>query len=729
LGGRAWAISLEYLTQQTGARYTKEQKEYEYDTLNRMTYVRDQPGTALAHYTYDALSRRSDLDYANGAYADYSYDTAGRVLYVDNRTNNGQHKYAYTYDYVGNRSTMMVTTSGGSKTHVYSYDATYQLTHVDYPPELSYLATDTTFHYDAAGNRTSVIDGSGETPYSTNNLNQYTSADGTSFQYDDSGNMTADGTYTYDYDPENRVIRVHKSTPGDPSPTWQPLETFAAYTQGGDAPWVQDAYFAHSGDIDNGQQSWMQIGVEGPGTVKFQWKVSSESGYDYLEFWIDGIQRDAISGITNWAEKTFTVTGAGPHTLKWRYAKDGSESIGEDCGWLDAVQWAGSDPWDNWTTLLYRYDADGRRVEKLYNYETITKYVYDGDHCIAEYDGSSNLQRKYIYGPGVDQPVCMIEAAGSYAGMYYYHFDALGNVVVLTSGNVGSMGNTVEVYDYDVYGRVGATDARHPNRFMFTGREFDKETGLYFYRARYYKPEIGRFLQTDPVGYNAGMNLYRYCKNNPGNMVDPLGRQEEDYLRAAWCQQTWAEWRSYIIRQTVDCIANCMVTSFDAVGLGLCIVGAAVTSYYAPWLTSIVWEGCGAAFGIQSVACVTICARAGYEAAMQVRGLLAACQPPAQAANIPVLDPGLAYEPCDGNATYRRDPRNKSPSPVSRPVADAGVRVHGRLVPTRNTAPQTDMTSDADRRLRNNEIRVLAYGRNKADRRERPMASVCTRIV
>jgi YD repeat-containing protein len=265
LGGRAWAISLEYLTQQTGARYTKEQKEYEYDTLNRMTYVRDQPGTALAHYTYDALSRRSDLDYANGAYADYSYDTAGRVLYVDNRTNNGQHKYAYTYDYVGNRSTMMVTTSGGSKTHVYSYDATYQLTHVDYPPELSYLATDTTFHYDAAGNRTSVIDGSGETPYSTNNLNQYTSADGTSFQYDDSGNMTADGTYTYDYDPENRVIRVHKSTPGDPSPSWQPLETFAAYTQGGAAPWVEDSFSPTAGTSTTASSPGCRSGSKGRG--------------------------------------------------------------------------------------------------------------------------------------------------------------------------------------------------------------------------------------------------------------------------------------------------------------------------------------------------------------------------------------------------------------------------------------------------------------------------------
>jgi RHS repeat-associated protein len=58
---------------------------------------------------------------------------------------------------------------------------------------------------------------------------------------------------------------------------------------------------------------------------------------------------------------------------------------------------------------------------------------------------------------------------------------------------------------------------------MFTGRQFDVETGLYYYRARYYNPYIGRFLQTDPVGYGAGMNLYRYCSNNPVGASDPSG--------------------------------------------------------------------------------------------------------------------------------------------------------------------------------------------------------------
>ena len=313
------------------------------------------------------------------------------------------------------------------------------------------------------------------------------------------------------------------------------VDSFLTYTTGGTSNWAYygggylDADCAKSGGIGNSQESWLQAQVTGAGTVKFWWSVSSEDD-DYLEFWIDGVLQDGrISGSVDWQEKTFTVTGTSTHTLKWRYVKDGGASEGDDSGYVDYIQWSGPLPQDPdpsvWRQLTYVYDAQGRRSEKQYDCATVLKYIYDGDSCIAEYDAGGNLRRKYVYGPGVDQPVCMIEATVTPAATYYYHFDALGSVVALTN----SSGNTVQVYDYSVYGQVGATDPSHTNRFMFTGREFDKETGLYYYRARYYKPEIGRFLQVDPVGYDAGMNLYRYCGNNPWNLTDPYGNDYNDY--------------------------------------------------------------------------------------------------------------------------------------------------------------------------------------------------------
>jgi YD repeat-containing protein len=133
---------------------------------------------------------------------------------------------------------------------------------------------------------------------------------------------------------------------------------------------------------------WIQATVTGSGTIKFWWKVSSQSGCDYLEFYIDNVlQSGRISGEVAWQEKSYPVSGGGSHTLKWRYVKDAGGSEGYDCGWVDWVQWNGTmtEPaTDAWSTLNYVYDAFGRRVEKKYDGRTVLKYLYDGDHCIAE---------------------------------------------------------------------------------------------------------------------------------------------------------------------------------------------------------------------------------------------------------------------------------------------------------------------------------------------------------
>jgi RHS repeat-associated protein len=192
---------------------------------------------------------------------------------------------------------------------------------------------------------------------------------------------------------------------------------------------------------------------------------------------------------------------------------------------LDFVQWSGPSPAQdpaNFQTINYKHDVYGRRIEKKVDGFS-TRYVYDGDQVIAEYDGNNNLLRKYIYGPGIDQPVCMIEEAESET--YYYHFDGLGSVVALSD----SSGDTVQTYEYSVYGQVAVEDVNNPNPYMFAGRRYDIEIGLYYNRARYYNPYTGRFLQADPIGYDADMNLYRYCNNNPLAFVDPSGSRASYY--------------------------------------------------------------------------------------------------------------------------------------------------------------------------------------------------------
>ncbi|MBW7989638.1 MAG: hypothetical protein FVQ84_06430 [Planctomycetes bacterium] len=126
------------------------------------------------------------------------------------------------------------------------------------------------------------------------------------------------------------------------------LDTDLLFETGGDADWFSQTRITHfdndaaaSGDIWDGQVSWMRTTVDGVGALGFYWKVSSERNYDYLEFYIDGVRQDRISGNTDWQQMIYTITDPGSHTLEWRYDKDSEVSNGNDLGRVDLVDWSG----------------------------------------------------------------------------------------------------------------------------------------------------------------------------------------------------------------------------------------------------------------------------------------------------------------------------------------------------------------------------------------------------
>ena len=130
---------------------------------------------------------------------------------------------------------------------------------------------------------------------------------------------------------------------------------------------------------------------------------------------------------------------------------------------------------------------------------------------LAEYGEDGSIEREYVYGMGL----ISMERGGN---SYYYHTDHLGTVRFLTD----EQGNRVESYDYDAFGNL-LTPPSSFNTHLYTGEDWDGETSLLYLRARYYKPEVGRFISRDPVGYRGGMNLYVYVGNNPLNRADLKG--------------------------------------------------------------------------------------------------------------------------------------------------------------------------------------------------------------
>jgi len=536
---------------------------YLYDAMNRLIEVTDAEGNTTG-YSYDGRGLLSSVADANGNTTTFTYDEVGQLREVIHPL--GQRK---TFAYYLNRNLKSITTPNGAlisfiyddagqliekrlpegSVH-YDYDEVGNLTSVanaasiinmiyDLAGRLIDADTSVTPHqpattvgygYDKVGNRLSMIDGTGTTTYlydQANRLTDLTSPIGhtgytydglnrreiatvpngivSTYTFDDTGrllNLTHEGTSSFDYTHDGVGNRLSMTTvDGSHGYTYDNIYQLTRATH----PASPTEAFTYDG-----------VG-------------SRLSSMDYPQWTYDANNRlTGFNGTAYTHDENGNIITKTDATGTTTYTYDSENE-------LTRIDFPGGG------FVEYVYDGLGRRIEKNVG-GTITRYVYDLEDILFEYDGSNNITARYAQGPGIDDLIAMDRGGES----YFYHTDGLGSITGITD----SSKQPVASYGYDAFGNIISQTGTLTNPYTFTGREYDPESGLYYYRARYYDPGIGRFLQPDPLDmamvilirqylpssriamlfYQYSLrnpltmsNVYPYVGNNPINWVDPKG--------------------------------------------------------------------------------------------------------------------------------------------------------------------------------------------------------------
>lgn len=441
---------------------------YTYDQLNRLA-AKFYPDSTSASYTYDADSRLTQVIDPTGTYA-FTYDDMGRLIATTTSYSflgNRNFTTHYAYDAASNRTSFTDPESGITS---YAYDSLNRLGTLTPPSAIS--GGSFGFSYDALSRRTQLT--------RPNRLN-------TNYTYDSlsrllsvshmSGRTTLDGaSYTMDA-AGNRTSRTPLPSGAATNFTYDAVYELLSATQGST---TKESY---SYDAVGNRLSSLTVS---PYSYNASNELSSTPGASYTY--------DANGNMLTKTDSTGTTTNT------WDFENR-----------LTSVTIPGSGG-----VVTLKYDPFGRRIYKSSSLGT-SVFVYDGDNIIEETNSSGAVVARYAQGLNVDEPLAEVRSGTT----SYYEADGLGSVTSLSSSKAA----LAATYTYDSFGNLTASTGTLTNPLRYTGREFDSETNLYFYRARYYDPTVGRFLNEDPMRFGAGPNFFAYVLNSPTNSLDPFGLQ------------------------------------------------------------------------------------------------------------------------------------------------------------------------------------------------------------